>query len=148
MSPRHNRLSRSDSYSRSHTQSILTNVNLIAKYAHVNVIAKCAYTIMFAPSQSKVLKGLFATAILCRKNPLAALLAPRQILFGSMTVLVSFYVTGTIVPKTVGIDQALTACTARGIGVTACTQRGIGVTVRRRAVRVIFIYLEVGCVCV
>lgn len=60
------------------------------------------------PSQFKVLKNLFATAILCRKNPLAALLAPRQILFGSMTVLVSYYVTGTIVRTKVGLDQALT----------------------------------------
>ena len=46
--------------------------------------------------------------MLCGKTPLAPLLAPRQILFGSMTVLVAFYVTGNIVPNTVGLDQAST----------------------------------------
>lgn len=53
----------------------------------------------------KVLKNIAGTLALCGKTPLAALLAPRQILFGSMTVLVAFYVTGTIVPATVGLDS-------------------------------------------
>ena len=61
------------------------------------------------PNPIQVLKNIAGTLALCGKTPLAALLAPRQILFGSMTVLVAFYVTGQIVPATVGLDSVLTA---------------------------------------